>query len=101
MTYNEPPRLFSIAGRDDKTGEIIIKVVNAAGKSAKTGIHLEGINKVASAVKSITLSANESTDENSFETPLRFVPVEKSFSNVTPDFEYEFKPWSITILRVK
>ncbi|HEY8933959.1 MAG TPA: alpha-L-arabinofuranosidase C-terminal domain-containing protein, partial [Cyclobacteriaceae bacterium] len=101
MTYNEPARFFSIAGKDDKTGEVVIKVVNAAGKPTKAAIHLEGTNKVMSAGKTITLSANESTDENSFDAPLKFVPVEKTFNSVAPDFEYEFKPWSITILRVK
>lgn len=101
MTYHEPQRFFSIAGKDDRTGEIIVKAVNATDQPGKTTIRLNGTATVQPTGKVITLSAGSSADENSFETPRQFIPQEEPLRNVKPVFDYTFKPWSITVLRIK
>jgi alpha-N-arabinofuranosidase len=101
MTYQEPRRFFSIAGRDEKTGEIVIKTVNATDQISKTTIRLTGAGNIQSQGKTITLSAGASSDENSFEHPLRFIHEEASFQGAGNVFEYVFKPWSITVLRIR
>ncbi len=101
MTYREPRKFFSIAGQDEKTGEIIIKVVNATGQPKRTTVLLEGAESVSSTGKAITLSSNSLEDENSFDNPTQFVPKEEKFEGVKSEFEYTFKAWSVTVLRIK
>jgi alpha-L-arabinofuranosidase len=100
LTYTKPGDFFSIAGRDEKTGEIVIKMVNAAG--AKRNVSFQ-VNQAAleTSGKAIVLSANSPEDENSFEHARQFVPREKPIQGVSSNFEYAVDPWSITILRLK
>lgn len=101
MTYHEPERFFSIAGTDEVTGEIIVKVVNAYTRPLATRIVLDGAPAATGHGKSITLAADSEEAENSFDMPERFVPVTDRFDGVAPAFEYIFKPLSVTILRLK
>ncbi|SHG71102.1 Alpha-L-arabinofuranosidase C-terminus [Chryseolinea serpens] len=100
MTYTKPKDFFSIAGRDEKTNEIVVKVVNATG--GKRNVLLK-INKaqLENTGKAITLSSGSPEDENSFAQPRQFIPQETMVNGVASNFEYEFQPWSITVLRLK
>jgi len=100
MTYTQPKDFFSIAGRDEKTNEVVIKVVNAT--ASKRDVRMEITDtRLENTGKAITLSADSPDDENSFEQPRQFVPQETTVAGVAPNFNYEFKPWSITVLRLK
>jgi len=98
MTYTEPRKIFSIAGRDAKTNEIVVKVVNATDRFNHTKIQIEG-TKGLSLGKAIVLSSTLPEDENSFDNPVQFVPKEETFEVTSSVVEYNFKPWSITVLR--
>jgi len=100
MTYTRPKSVFAIGGLDEKTNEVVIKVVNATNEVNPINITLEHAAKVTRA-KAITLSATSGDDENSFEHPEQFVPVTEAVKVNTPAFVYPFKPWSITILRIQ
>lgn len=95
------PAQFFTAGYDEAAGEVIIKVVNAEGKSYPLNIKLEGVTKVTGPAKAITLSATDDTEENSFEEPMKISPKESEVRNVSDDFVYEFQPYSYTVLRIK
>ncbi len=101
MTYKEPRTFFSIAGIDDKTGEVIIKVVNAGKEPVNTAIKLSTDKAIAGVGKTVTLSANDPQAENSLGHPLQYIPVERNFTGFKNRFDYMFKPWSITILRIR
>ncbi|HVG40564.1 MAG TPA: alpha-L-arabinofuranosidase C-terminal domain-containing protein, partial [Chitinophagaceae bacterium] len=77
MTYTEPQKLFSIAGRDNKTGDVIIKVVNASDRPYKTRMQFNGVQPGTTG-EMITLSANSLEAENSFSEPLKYIPVKNS-----------------------
>ena len=74
MTYTEPDKLFAISGKDEKNGDIIIKVVNGYSTEMPVNIDLQHLSSAGSTVKIITLSAPLLTDENSFEHPQQFIP---------------------------
>jgi alpha-L-arabinofuranosidase len=101
MTYKDPCRFFSIAGRDEKTGEIVLKVVNAYDKPLHTNIQLKGAKNVSPEGKIITLSAESADAENSLESPHRYVPEEQIYKAFKSAFDMVFKPWSVSILRIK
>jgi alpha-L-arabinofuranosidase len=94
-------RNFAVAGYDEATEEVILKVVNAKDSPWISSINLKGIKGVSRHGRSITLSANVPTDENFFAEPQKIVPVEEDYHHFGTTFNYTFKPNSFTILRLK
>lgn len=101
MTYKEPRTFFSIAGVDGKTGEVIVKVVNAGKEPVNAVIRLSTDKAIAGVGKTVTLSASDPQAENSLEHPLQYIPVERNFTGFKNNFDYLFKPWSVTVLRIR
>lgn len=95
------PMQFFSTGYDEVTGEVIVKVVNAEADAYPLRIKLDGVNAVEKVGKVITLSANSDTDENSFEEPKKIYPQESEFKGFGKSFDYNFPPFSYTIMRVK
>mgnify|MGYP003307911071 CR=1 FL=1 len=93
-------RHFCQTGYDEPTGELIIKVVNATEQAYKRSFAIEGAMNVLPTGKVITLSG-AATDENTFEQPTKLAPVTELYGKFDKKFEYEFKPMSFTILRIK
>jgi alpha-L-arabinofuranosidase len=100
MSYTEPQKLFSIAGRDGKTGDLIIKVVNAAAEPYSVDIDLKGAVEPGSEARVTILRADSLRAENSFAEPKRYVPVDSLLTGVTNKFTMAFAPFSISVLRI-
>jgi alpha-L-arabinofuranosidase len=100
MTYTEPDKLFAICGKDSISGDVIMKMVNAYSTEIPVTVQLQ--NENVSAAKMITLSTPRLTDENSFETPEKFIPVEAPLSGIAGNnFTLQVKPYSINVIRLK
>lgn len=98
---NEPlKRKFYIAGYDENAGEVIMKVVNASDNPCLTQINLAG-GEVEKNGRVITLNAVSKLEENSFEEPFKITPEETTYNKFSTSFKYEFKPNSVTVLRMK
>jgi alpha-L-arabinofuranosidase len=100
MSYTEPQKLFSIAGRDNKTGDIIVKVVNASSQSYTTNLQIEGAQLEGTA-ELLTLSADSAEAENSLEEPKKYIPQQISLFDISNNYELKVKPLSISVLRLK
>ncbi|HZL43851.1 MAG TPA: alpha-L-arabinofuranosidase C-terminal domain-containing protein, partial [Verrucomicrobiae bacterium] len=98
----EPLRtVFASATRDDKAGEIILKIVNAGTNAISAGVHLDGIARRQRVSGTETVLTAESLKaENSFELPRRVTPRLASARWDVPDFDHTFPPCSLTVLRV-
>ncbi len=96
-----PLHQFAISGYDEKSGEIIIKVVNADETPWLSSIKINNSSKTTPDGEIITLSASSLKDENSFEAPLKISPKVEKYSEFSSVFAYEFKPCSFTVLRIK
>jgi alpha-N-arabinofuranosidase len=84
--------------QDSKTGDIILKLVNA-GKVPKTmKINLSDFKNVISDAEKIILTG-DSDAENTFENPQKVVPVKSTF-DVKTNFEYETPALSLTVIRI-
>jgi alpha-L-arabinofuranosidase len=95
------PLQFLASGYDETTGETILKVVNATGAPYSTSIKLDGAKSVEKIGKVISLTAANEEEENSFENPKKIYPQESEYTRFGKAFEYEFPPFSYTILRIK
>jgi alpha-N-arabinofuranosidase len=96
---NQQPRLYASASRDDKAGEVVLKVVNTQAEPASVTLQVKGAGKMKATGTAITLSGGL-TDENSLDNPKKVAPVTSSVSGVGPEFTYTFKPYSLTVLRL-
>jgi alpha-L-arabinofuranosidase len=88
--------VLAIAGKDERTGETVIKVVNSSGEPAKMDLRVPGAGKQA---KVWVLSSANPTDENSFEEPMKIAPRE-SREQAGTAFSHEFPPYSLTVIRI-
>jgi alpha-L-arabinofuranosidase len=94
-------RHYAVAGYDEQNRELVLKVVNAENEPYTAGINLKGTNDISANGRVITLSAENVTDENSFDNPKKIVPKESTFQTFGKKFDYVFPANSFTILRIK
>ncbi|MFI9173501.1 alpha-L-arabinofuranosidase C-terminal domain-containing protein [Streptomyces lincolnensis] len=87
-----------VVTKDKKTGDLIVKVVNAQSSAARTAIDL-GRAKVASRAKVTTLTA--APDAVNTETTTAVAPVTSTYEGVAAKFTYTFPANSITFLRIR
>jgi alpha-L-arabinofuranosidase len=94
------PALFASATRDEKAGEIILKVVNPGSQPAETTIQLRGAKDISTSAQTTILTSSSLADMNSFDAPAKVAPVSSPLDIAGPDFAYTFKPYSMTVIRV-
>ncbi|MGW1716305.1 alpha-L-arabinofuranosidase C-terminal domain-containing protein [Streptomyces sp. NPDC002156] len=99
FTDDKPAEPFrQIVTKDAKTGDLIVKVVNAQAAQARTAIDL-GRTKVKSKAAVTTLAA--APDAVNSETATPVAPVRSTFTGVASKFTYTFPANSVTFLRIK
>ncbi|MFG2799069.1 alpha-L-arabinofuranosidase C-terminal domain-containing protein [Streptomyces pseudovenezuelae] len=99
FTDDKPAEPFrQVVTRDLKTGELIVKVVNAQDSAARTAVDLGGA-KVASRARVTTLTA--APDAVNSETSTAVAPVRSTFDGVAGKFSYTFPANSVTFLRIR
>jgi len=97
---NENSSLLNVSATlDQDAGEVIIKAVNVGNKPLTASIALKGVSTGGS-MKVTTLSSGSLDDENTIEEPNRIVPEESTAQIAGADSDYEFIPYSLTVLRI-
>ena len=92
--------VFASAARDERSGEIILKVANVHATPAIADITLDSVKKIVGEAKATTLAAKLS-DVNSLDEPLKVSPVESTVTVHDKKFQHTFAPNSFTVLRLK
>ncbi|KOX05418.1 alpha-N-arabinofuranosidase [Streptomyces sp. NRRL B-1140] len=87
-----------VVTRDEKTGDLIVKVVNAQPAEARTAVDLGDV-RVASTARVTTLAADQDAVNTETDTPV--TPVTSTFRGVAKKFTYTFPANSVTFLRIK
>ncbi|MET7734253.1 alpha-L-arabinofuranosidase C-terminal domain-containing protein [Streptomyces sp. NPDC005402] len=99
FTDDKPAEPFrQVVTKDQKTGDLIVKVVNAQNSAARTAVDLGGA-KVASKARVTTLAA--APDAVNSETSTAVAPVASTFDGVAGKFSYTFPANSVTFLRIR
>jgi alpha-L-arabinofuranosidase len=91
--------VLAIAGRDDQTGEIILKVVNSAPDPAPMAIQVEGA-QIGQAAQVTVLTAANPADENTFDQPTKIAPRTEKLKVAGRTFIHTFPPHSLSIVRL-
>jgi alpha-N-arabinofuranosidase len=97
---NTGSRVYASATRDEKLRRIFVKVVNATSDPQALAVNLEGVGKVSSQAKLISLSGKTPNATNSITHPDAIVPVAKSITVAGPNFKQSFAPYSINVLEL-
>jgi alpha-L-arabinofuranosidase len=92
--------LYQVMTRDEDSGEVVLKVVNARAQAVRTEVRL-GARKLASTGTVTTMVADALTDENSFDEPTKVAPVERQVSGLGSNFSYDFPASSVTFIRLR
>jgi alpha-N-arabinofuranosidase len=93
--------MFFSATRDSKSGIIYLKVVNAAGSAQPVRIQINGAPKIEPEGEVVSLAASSLNDTNSIEQPQEIVPRAEKVANLGADFQHEFPPYSITVVKMQ
>ncbi|HEV3049985.1 MAG TPA: alpha-L-arabinofuranosidase C-terminal domain-containing protein, partial [Longimicrobium sp.] len=101
VTRAAPPALFAVAGRDEDTGETVLKVVNAAGQPLDTAIDLRGAGEGRVRGRAAVLTSADPHAENSFDAPAKVAPREEAVRATLPEFRHTFPAHSVTVLRLR
>jgi len=97
---NGQQNLFVSASIDDRTGEAILKIVNAEATSRELRISLTGIAKVGQSGKAFILAGSDLKAENSLDEPTKIAPVERQLGVSSNEFTFTLAPNSLSVLRV-
>ncbi|KRD14954.1 alpha-L-arabinofuranosidase C-terminal domain-containing protein [Streptomyces sp. Root264] len=99
FTDDKPAEPFrQVVTEDRRTGDLIVKVVNAQSSDARTAIDLGGA-KVAARARATTLAA--APDAVNTETGTPVAPVTSTVTGVAGKFTHTFPANSITFLRIR
>jgi alpha-N-arabinofuranosidase len=91
---------YESATRDNQTGTIYLKAVNAAGTAQKVQIVIDGIGHVSGGTAT-ALSSGSPQDTNTIDEPRKVVPVTLKVNHVNRRFEHTFAPYSVTVLEIE
>ena len=97
---NGQQNLFASASLDDRTGEVILKIVNADAASREVRLNLAGAAKLGSSGKAFILAGADLKAENSLDEPTRVAPVEREIAVSSGEFSYTLAPNSLSVLRI-
>ena len=92
--------LYAVAGTVQKTGEIIVKVVNASEKPVETVLDLKGASLPADNAHALVLTSDSPDDENTFLAPMQVSSKEETFRVSGKEITRTFPANSLTILRI-
>jgi len=98
-TEGGKPRFYATAARDTRTGEIILKVVNATPGAVEAQLTLEGVAWGRGRAR-VTVLTGGLKDENSIEFPTRVAPVTSTLPLGALAGPFSFWKHSLTVLRV-
>jgi len=94
----QPQGLYAVAGRDQKTGELIVDLVNASGDPTDVAVDLGEFNAASGTATVLTSGSLE--DENSFAEPNKVAPSVEELDAGGKALRRSLPANSLTILRL-
>ncbi len=93
--------VHAVASRNSRTGEIILKVVNASDQPVDTEFDLQGSRQLASQGTLVVLTGSSPDDENSLQEPTRVAPVQKRLTGLSNRFRQTLPAHSLSVYILK
>jgi alpha-L-arabinofuranosidase len=93
--------LYTVAATDEKSGDVIVKVVNANAQPLQTKVALDGAKNLTGKGTAIVLTSESGTDENSLTEPTKISPKTEPVSFTGTSLTRSFPGNSFTVLRLR
>jgi alpha-N-arabinofuranosidase len=93
--------VLAIAGKDEASGDLIVKVVNSCPEAASISFQVRGETRIAREGRVTVLTSANPRDENSMTEPVKIAPVSRPLTGVASRFAHEFPPYSLSVIRLK
>ncbi len=93
--------LYASTTHEDRTGDIIIKVINPGATVQSADIKVDGASQIQPQGKAIVVAGDSQDEINPIGEPKKITPVESTFDGVAKDFTHAFPPYSMTVLRIQ
>ena len=93
--------LYASAVVDKNTKEIILKIVNTSDKVQNKEVMLEGVGRVSSRGKIITLKSEDLDAVNSLDDPKEIAPVEGELKVKGKKVILALAPYSLSVVKIK
>ncbi len=97
---NGKPRFYASSVYDERSNEVILKVVNATADSISATVEAKGAKAVGPQANVTILASDKLNYENSFETPKKVAPIDSRIPVRSAEFRHDFRPYSLTIIRL-
>ena len=91
--------LYASATLDDRSHELILKVINYSPNARSVDIQLNGLSPSGSA-RVTTLEGSSLTAENSFDQPTAVAPVASTLDIKPGPLTVQLHPYSLTVYRI-
>ncbi|HEX2143992.1 MAG TPA: alpha-L-arabinofuranosidase C-terminal domain-containing protein [Glycomyces sp.] len=91
--------LYQVVTRDEDTGEITLKVVNAQDQAITTDVNLDG-RRLKQRGEVTTIACDPGCDNLLGEDQVVY-PVTENVNHLGNEFTYEFQPYSVTFITLK
>ena len=95
-----PAKVFQVVTRDERSGDLVAKVVNTSTSPARTRVDVSdaGVEPTATVT---TLSAPSPSSTNTKAQPDLIKPRTREVGGISESFVYEFPPSSVTFIRMR
>jgi alpha-L-arabinofuranosidase len=93
--------IYAVAATDEKTGDLIVKVVNANAKLLETEVDLSGAKNLTGKGMATVLTSENPTDENSLANPTKVSPTTEAVEFSGTSLKRSFPGNSFTVLRLQ
>jgi alpha-L-arabinofuranosidase len=93
--------LYACASKDETTGDVIVKVVNASEAALETKLNLIGAKNLTGQGTALVLTSASGKDENSLVEPTKVSPKTETVSFNANGFTRSFPGNSFTVMRLK
>ena len=87
-----PASLAAVSTRDEKTGDVLVKVVNMSSEACNADLRLSNLPGLTGEGAAMTMTSDNPNDENSFATPEKIKPRNSSLSGLSSNFKHAFPP---------
>lgn len=103
ITHAASPRknFFASATLDNKTGEVILKLVNSSATATEARISLGGVRTLNPSAQAIVLTSGSGLDENTLDQPTKVVPRAETWTISGPEFARTVPGNSLTVVRLR
>jgi len=100
LTSTGGSKVYASVTRDSRDGTIYLKVVNAAADPQPLRVNLNGVGQVSSSGTVVVLTSTTPSAGNKPGETDKAVPVSSRVDGLGRVFNYNFAPFSVTVLQI-